>query len=143
MMKKKYFSKVRKCWMQEWRTIKAKPIKNQGEKQFDKIQKQNKNQLKPIKKENESKDIVYLIGGIDKLFELYPKFFQERNMIVLKRLAKKEYKTDCKKNCYTKSLLLKKINLNLMRSHFKSHFRRIWCALWLVRKSTNQRNKHK
>ena len=62
--------------------VQLKVIKCQGEKLSDAIEKQGENKLKIIGKDSK---ILYLGEGIDKLFKIYPKSFNGRGKILLKK----------------------------------------------------------
>ena len=61
-------------------------IKNQREKQLDAIERQKGNRLKTIEKDEN----VYLEGKISKLFEMYPKLYNDQNKTSLRKIAKSE-----------------------------------------------------
>ena len=80
---------------------------------MDAIEKQKENQLKVIKKDGKTKDIVYLKQRTNKSFKLYPKSFDNRSIILLKILAKNENKIDYKDLSY-KMLFSEE---NIVKSH--------------------------
>ena len=80
-------------------------IKDQGEKQLDAIKRQKQNKLKTTKKDGK----VYLEGVIEKLFEMYPKFFTSKTKTLLKSVAKCEININYRNLSY--EILLTMVNL--------------------------------
>lgn len=71
------------------------------------IEKQNNNQLKEIKKITKQKNVLYLREWIDKLFKIYPKYFDKVNVVALKKLKVKQNSIKLfTKICLTNSFLL-------------------------------------
>ena len=55
-------------------------IKDQGKKQLNAIKDQGENQLKATKKDNNTKNTVYLTKTMYELFKTYPKSFNKTSM---------------------------------------------------------------
>ena len=96
---------------------KLEAIKDYGEKQLDATEKQNKNQLKPTKKDSKTKVIVYLEERIDKLFKIYPKYFNTKSKVVLEKLKLKENEVDYK-NLFYKIYFSDKDNVVFHKTNF-------------------------
>ena len=73
-------------------------IKGQGEKQLNAIKKNNL--LKVKKKDDKTKDIVYLSERLNKFNKLYPNSFSDKVLDALEKLVINEKKIDCKSLSY-------------------------------------------
>ena len=65
-------------------------IRDEEKKQLDLIKNQREKKLDAIERQKEGDEIVYLKDKIDKLFEMYPKFFTNQNKTSLTSIAKNE-----------------------------------------------------
>lgn len=85
---------------------------------MDAIEKQQKNQLEVIKKDDKTKNIAFLKWRIYKLFKIYPRSFNKRSKKLSKDFANKENNISYKHLSY-KAFLMKKIKLYLMKLNFE------------------------
>ena len=82
---------------------------------MDAIEKNN--QLEVKRKNDKTKDIVYLKEATNKLDDLYPNSFSSKCIILLKRIESYEHKVNYE-DLSCKILLLRKMLLDLMRLIF-------------------------